>query len=55
MGQVSNQSPPPAAKHDRQSMILMEFDAATNDPAKTGIEIVRPLTVFGYDDAPHGH
>jgi len=37
-----------APKHQRHSMILV--------PRETpGITIVRPLTVFGYDDAPHGH
>ncbi|MGJ5619383.1 acyl-CoA dehydrogenase family protein [Sulfitobacter sp. MF3-043] len=35
-------------KHDRQSMIVV--DAAT-----PGIEILRPMQVYGHDDAPHGH
>jgi acyl-CoA dehydrogenase len=35
-------------RHKQQSMILVPHDAA-------GINIERMLTVFGYDDAPHGH
>jgi len=35
-------------KHQRHSMIVV--DAAT-----PGIEILRPMLVFGHDDAPHGH
>ncbi|UXI69344.1 acyl-CoA dehydrogenase family protein [Tahibacter amnicola] len=39
---------PQAAPHERHSMILVPRDTP-------GVTLVRPLTVFGYDDAPHGH
>jgi acyl-CoA dehydrogenase len=41
-------SDPAAAKHAQQSMILV--------PRSTpGLQILRHLPVFGFDDAPHGH
>ncbi|MFL2786982.1 MAG: acyl-CoA dehydrogenase family protein [Paracoccaceae bacterium] len=39
---------PDAAKHSRHTMFAM-------DAKIPGIEILRPMEVFGNDDAPHGH
>jgi alkylation response protein AidB-like acyl-CoA dehydrogenase len=44
MGKTDTSAP----KHLQQSQILVPLDAP-------GITKVRPLHVFGYDDAPHGH
>ena len=39
---------PDAAKHSRHTMFVMDADTA-------GIDVLRPMHVFGQDDAPHGH
>ncbi len=39
---------PDADRHAQHSMIVVPADTP-------GIEIVRPMLVFGHDDAPHGH
>ena len=45
---VMGKTDPEAPRHSQQSMIII--------PANTpGVTVLRPLTVFGYDDAPHGH
>ena len=39
---------PDAPRHLRQSQILVSMDTP-------GVEVLRPMHVFGRDDAPHGH
>ncbi|MBC7942701.1 MAG: acyl-CoA dehydrogenase family protein, partial [Chitinophagaceae bacterium] len=39
---------PTAPRHSQQSMIVVPRETA-------GIAVMRPLSVFGYDVAPHGH
>jgi len=45
---VMGKTDPDAPKHAQQSMILVPRRAK-------GVTVVRHISVFGYDDAPHGH
>ena len=48
IGIFMGKTDPSAAKHKQQSMILVAMDSP-------GVTVKRLLSVYGYDEAPHGH
>ena len=48
IGIFMGKTDPSAAKHKQQSMILVPMDSP-------GVTVERLLSVYGYDEAPHGH
>lgn len=45
---VMGKTDPTAPRHQQQTQILVPMDSP-------GLKVTRMLSVFGYDDAPHGH
>ena len=45
---VMGKTDPTAQRHEQQSMVLVPLDTP-------GLKVIRPLTVFGYNDSPEGH
>jgi acyl-CoA dehydrogenase len=45
---MGKSDPGHASPYKQQSVVIVPADAR-------GVRVVRPMTVFGYDDAPEGH